>query len=133
MKKRNQKNPAQTKTPTARASDAGSGWIGRDVLGEFQKKRFSIRVSVPLILFVVVAALALVVLRSDVIRIRYALSEAMDEERRLLEEQRAYTVTMRRLRAPGHLVRLARERGFARPEHIIYLEDDGPAPQRTLP
>lgn len=129
MKRRRQK----TSAAVASSREDGSDWIGRDVLGDFQRKRPAIRVSVPLIVCVVIASLALVVLRSDVIRIRYALSEAMEEERRLLEEQRAYTVTMRKLRAPGHLVELAREQGFARPERIIYLEDDGPAPQRALP
>lgn len=108
----------------ANGQDAGQRqWIGRDVLHDDPKRGLSLRPSLPWIAFVVFAALGLVMLRSDVLRIRYALSEAMAEERQLLEQQRAYTVQVRTLRAPGQLVRVAQDRGFARPERIIYLED----------
>lgn len=101
-------------------------WIGRDVLRDYRERKLNLRPSLSLLTFVVVAALGLVMLRSDVLRIRYALSETMAEERKLLEQQRDYTVKVRTLRAPGQLVRLAQDRGFARPERIIYLEDSAP-------
>ena len=70
------------------------------------------------------SALFLVILRTEVLRLRYALGNAVAEEQRLSEQKRNLTVTMRRLRDPGRLARLARELGFERPEHVIRLDQN---------
>jgi hypothetical protein len=71
------------------------------------------------------AALALTALRLDLIRARYGLADALSEEQRLLAEERSLTVEVRRLRDPARLAKLARERGFVRPEQVIDLEPGG--------
>ena len=97
-------------------------WVGRDVSEDFRPRRFPFRFSLPLVLVGMAAGLALVVLRIDVIRTRYALSEATAKEHQLREEQRRITVQMRKFRAPGQLVEMAREEGFVQPERILELE-----------
>ena len=71
------------------------------------------------------AALALVGLRVEILEVRYALGAAVARETRLREAQRALTVTVRQLRDPLHLAEVARERGFVRPERVILLHSDG--------
>jgi len=96
-------------------------WVGRDVSEDFRPRRFPVRFSLPLVLVGLAAGLALVVLRIDVIRTRYALSEATAKERQLHEEQRRITVQMRKFRAPNQLVEMAKEEGFVQPERILEL------------
>jgi hypothetical protein len=60
-------------------------------------------------------------LRVSILRLRYQLSAAVTEETELLERQRAVTVTLRELRDPTRLRKLATERGFARPGRVIQL------------
>jgi hypothetical protein len=67
----------------------------------------------------VVVGLAIVALRNDLIRMRYDLSAAMQQERELLQERRELTARVVALRDPARLAGLARERGFARPERIF--------------
>jgi hypothetical protein len=67
----------------------------------------------------VVIGLAIVALRNDLIRMRYDLSAAMQQERELLQERRELTARVGALRDPARLARLARERGFARPESVL--------------
>jgi hypothetical protein len=69
----------------------------------------------------VVAALMIASLRVSILRLRYQLSAAVSEETKLLERQRAVTVTLRELRDPARLHHLAAERGFSRPERVIQL------------
>ena len=108
--------PGRSNVPNVRE------WVGRDVSEDFRPRRFPVRFSVPLVLVGLAAGLALVVLRIDVIRTRYALSEATAKERQLREEQRRITVQMRKFRAPGQLVEMAKEEGFVQPERILELE-----------
>lgn len=124
--------PRSRRKASAKGTDKTNAreWVGRDVSEDFHPRRFSIRFSLRLVLIAVIAALALVVLRSDVLRMRYALSEATALERQLLAEQRLDTVTMRQLRAPGPLVEVARREGFVQPERIIDLGSMGAADAR---
>ncbi|MBW2272041.1 MAG: septum formation initiator family protein [Deltaproteobacteria bacterium] len=75
----------------------------------------------PLLIAILVAALFIVGLRSELTAMRYAIPEALAQEEQLRAEKRALTVEMRRLRDPGLLAARAREMGFVRPEHIIDL------------
>jgi hypothetical protein len=69
----------------------------------------------------VAAALMIASLRVSILRLRYQLSAAVSEETELLERQRAATVTLREMRDPARLHRLAAERGFGRPDRVIQL------------
>jgi hypothetical protein len=74
-------------------------------------------------------AFAIVVLRIDILRVRYALGQAVSEEKALVQELRRESATLETLRDPARLAELARDRGFRRPDLILELEDDGRAPQ----
>jgi hypothetical protein len=52
---------------------------------------------------------------------RYELSAAMQEERELLLERRELTARVGALRDPARLSRIARERGFVRPERVFEI------------
>ena len=67
----------------------------------------------------VVTALGLSVLRNQILELRYRAAEVLREERALEEERRALAVRVRKLRDPKRLARLARERGFVRPERVV--------------
>jgi hypothetical protein len=77
---------------------------------------------------VLVVALGVSALRIELLRIRYALGEAMAQEQQLLEEQRSLTAEMRRLRDPVQLAERARRLGFVRPERLIDL----PSPSERI-
>ncbi|MGH0032217.1 MAG: hypothetical protein ACQGVC_20695 [Myxococcota bacterium] len=68
-----------------------------------------------------VAGMGLAALRIDILRLRYALADAIETEKALLEDQRVWTAKKESLRDPKRLAELARERGFARPTHVIDL------------
>jgi len=72
-------------------------------------------------LSMVASNLTLVALRSDLTRVRYELSQGTGEMRRLNEEHRALTLTLRKLRDPRRLRAIARARGFGPPERIVEL------------
>ena len=73
------------------------GLIGIDVAGQRRRGRaFGLLSTLAAVL---VVALGVSALRIDLLRIRYALGEAIAEEQRLLDEQRSLTAEMRRLRA----------------------------------
>ena len=67
------------------------------------------------------AALGLAVLRTDLLRMRYALPDILEQEQHLRDEQRSLTARMRQLRDPVHLAERARELGFVRPARLIDL------------
>jgi len=68
------------------------------------------------------AAMGLAQLRMEIFRMRYALGE-VDGETRALREQRSQLVAkLESLRGPERLAKLARERGFAQPAHVIQLD-----------
>ena len=78
------------------------------------------------------AALLLVSLRMDSIRLRYALAEAVRAEQVLLDQQRRLTVQVRHLRDPRRLEALAAELGMAPPSCTIDLDHPRPCPEPVL-
>ncbi len=95
--------------------------VGRD----FARVRATGRLSTRRIAWLVgvgfACALALAALRIDILRVRYALGEAIREEKALVQQQRQQTATLEARRNPSRLVELAQKRGFAPPEHVIDL------------
>ena len=77
----------------------------------------------------VLAALCVVALRVDLIRVRYGLADAVRQERALLEERREALARVRALREPSRLARLAEERGFVRPVSIRTLTPPAGTPR----
>ena len=107
--------------PPARSSDRSEDTVERDFAHLRSRGR---RASPPWLLITVgavAAALMIASLRVSILRLRYQLSAAVSEETKLLEQQRAVTVTLRELRDPARLRGLATERGFSRPERVIQL------------
>jgi len=66
-------------------------------------------------------ALSLAALRIDILRMRYALADAVQEERSLTLQRSQHTAQVEALRDPARLAELASELGFARPERILEL------------
>jgi hypothetical protein len=100
--------------------------VGRDVAAPPRRGRPALLAVLPALVGASVAiGLGLVSLRNDLIRMRYGLSAAIQEERELLQTQRELTARVRALRDPARLARLARERGFARPERVYEREAAG--------
>lgn len=73
-------------------------------------------------------ALAIAALRIDILRVRYALGEAVSEEKTLVQALRRESAELEALRDPARLAELARERGFARPDRVLELGDEAPGP-----
>jgi hypothetical protein len=67
------------------------------------------------------AGFSLVALRIDILRLRYALADAVAQQQALLEEHRDATARLETLRDPARLASLADERGFSRPRRVIEL------------
>ena len=96
--------------------------VGRDIAGmQFGSSPHGRLIPVALV-GALIAALCLAALRVDLIRQRYDLAEAMNTEKRLLEQKRTLTAQGRRLRDPARLARLASELGFVRPERLIDIQ-----------
>ncbi|MEN8181140.1 MAG: hypothetical protein ABFS46_01245 [Myxococcota bacterium] len=74
---------------------------------------------------VVLCALSIVALRTEILRTRYQLADLIEEEARLRDQRAELRVALSRLRAPERLARLARERGFGPPDRVIELSLDG--------
>ena len=104
--------------------------VGRDFAVERRGGRSGLHAALPYLVGAAVAiGLSIVALRNDLIRMRYGLTAAMQEERDLLQERREFTARVRALRDPARLVRLAEERGFVRPDRVFELEPSrGTAP-----
>lgn len=77
----------------------------------------------------VCAALLLVSLRMDSIRLRYALADAVRLEQQQLDQQRRLTVQVRHLRDPRRLEALAGELGIAPATCLIDLDRPRPCPE----
>lgn len=69
------------------------------------------------------AGLGLAALRVDLIRVRYALADALREEAALRAARAELLVEVRRLRDPARLAALAQRAGLSRPERLIELEE----------
>jgi hypothetical protein len=102
------------------------GLIGKDVSQTSQRLRP--RLVFPLVGLALIAALGVVALRIDMLRIQYALGEMIEEEKSLQAEKRILTASMRKLRDPARLADRARKLGFVRPERLIDLP--GPIDRR---
>jgi hypothetical protein len=102
----------------------GRGLIGLDV--GHGRPRLGARRLVPVLALALLVALAVASLRTEMLRLRYALAEASLEENRLLETQRSLTAEKLRLRDPVYLASRAQELGFARPERLIDLPSTAP-------
>jgi hypothetical protein len=107
-----------------------------DLVGRNQTRRGALpralrRIAPAGIAIAVVAALGVAALRVDLIRVRYGLADAVRQERAQLEERRAVLAEVRALREPSRLAKLARERGFVRPERIRTLAPALAAAGRT--
>lgn len=81
---------------------------------------------IPLVVIALGVALAIVALRIDLIRARYAVSAVLAEEEALLEEQRELIVRQRQLRDPVALAVKARERGFVPPAQMLSMPEPAP-------
>ena len=104
-----------------RAPGASSATVvGRDFARERRAGRPLLRGAAPALLgAAVLVGLAVVALRSDLIRMRYSLTAALQEERDLLQQRSELTASVRALRDPVRLTRLAEERGFVRPRRVF--------------
>jgi len=115
-------------TATSQRGDRKPGLlVGRDFAVERRSVgRSGLHAALPYLVGAAVAlGLSIVALRNDLIRMRYGLTAAMQEERDLLQERRELTARVRTLRDPARLARLARERGFQRPARVFELEPPG--------
>ncbi len=120
--------PLASAAPRRIDRSAATRLVGRDVAAEPRRGRSRLRTALPALVGAAVAiGLALVALRNDLIRMRYGLSAAIQQERELLQERRELTARVRALRDPARLSRLARARGFARPERVFEVGASGAA------
>ena len=85
------------------------------------------RMAFPAMVGLVIGALLIAGQRMDVVRMRYAIAEAVTLERQLLEEKSRLTVSLRHLREPKLLSERAVQLGFAKPDRLINLVQSIPA------
>lgn len=118
------------RAPVFRSARAGRAMATGDFVGmdwgRESVSRLRTRGWPALLTAVLVAALTLVALRMELIRMEYSLAAAIAQEETLLGEARQFTVTMRQLRHPGVLAKRARALGFAAPENVVRLTLPGP-------
>ena len=98
-------------------------WIGRDFSRSHTTAATRRRRVAPLVAGALLAALALAAVRTEVIRLRYDLADAVAEEKALLEQQRALTFEVRALRNPVRLTQLAERMGLAQPARVLEIPD----------
>jgi hypothetical protein len=67
------------------------------------------------------AGFSLAVLRIDILRLRYALADALAAEQVLLERRSVEIARLEALRDPARLAALADERDLSRPQRVIEL------------
>lgn len=115
--------------PARRAEGGtGAGIVGRDFAHERRGGGSLLRGAAPyLVAAAVIAGLAVVGLRNDLIRMRYLLTATLQQERELVQERRELTARVRALRDPARLARVAEQRGFARPERVFEPASEGGA------
>ena len=113
------------------AATTRGDWIGVDLAD--LSERAPARTVVPLLALALLVALGVAALRIDLIRTRYALADAMAEEQQLIEEQRALTVELRRLRDPAVLAGLGHARGFVPAPDVRSVVDPMPPMRAPRP
>jgi hypothetical protein len=100
--------------------------VGREASGSRLRTSRLRRLLPALLVGGLLAALALAALRVDLIRVRYALGEAMREEQALLDERARLIADVRKLRDPSRLAEFASRMGFERPERVIEMRASAP-------
>ena len=108
----------------SRATADGPVLVGRDFVASRARPRKATgrrRSWAPALAACVLAAVLLVALRVHVLRLRYELAQAVEQETHLREARSAAWVARGALRDPRRLRRLAGTRGFVRPERVIEL------------
>lgn len=119
------KSPVAASSRSRRPEQPKREWVGVD-LSNFATGQPS-HALLPLLVLALVAALGVASLRIDLIRTRYALAAAMDEEKRLIEEQHALIVQKLQGRDPVELAVLAKQRGFRPTAPSLSLADPLPS------
>jgi hypothetical protein len=120
---------AADEEPAPRRSGRRRGeLVGRDLAESPRRAPSRARLRLPIALGAIAAALLLVTLRVEILRLRYALAEVAGQEEELLERSRQATVRVRELRDPARLRKLAAQQGFGRPERVIALAPPVPPP-----
>jgi hypothetical protein len=110
--------PPRTRRPASRAR---VDLVGRD-FAQRRSEGGAWRRALPALLAgILLAALALAALRVDLIRVRYGLGQAMQEEKELFERDRALRARVGSLRDPIRLARLAPRHGLARPARVLEI------------
>lgn len=94
---------------------------GRDLAHVRTAPRRRRRLPAALLLAALVAGLSLAALRVDILRLRYALADALEQEQDLLERRSVATARLEGLRDPARLASLAKKRGLSRPSRVIEL------------
>ena len=100
---------------------------GRDLARVRTAPRSRRRLLALLLTGALLAGFSLVALRIDILRLRYALADALAQQQVLLEEHRVATARLEALRAPARLTSLADARGFSQPRRVIELAPAQPA------
>ena len=94
---------------------------GRDLARVRTAPRSKRRLLAILMTGALLAGFSLAALRIDILRLRYALADALARQQVLVEEHRVATARLEALRDPAHLAALADERGLSRPQRVIEL------------
>lgn len=96
-------------------------WIGRPPTPWWRRLVASRPTLFAVLVGLLAAGLTLASLRVDLIRVRYALADALASEAALRTERAELLAEVRRLRDPARLGALAAKAGLARPERVIEL------------
>jgi len=88
------------------------------------------RLVAPILVGLLIAAIGLVALRTEVLKLQYELAALHERERALDAQTRDLTVQMRQLRDPRRLSAHASALGFRRPDRLIDLPAAVPAAPR---
>jgi hypothetical protein len=102
--------------------------VGRD-FSTLDRRRAS-RLIAPTLVGLLIAAIGLVALRTEVLKLRYELAALHEREQTLDAQTRDLTVQMRQLRDPRRLSARASTLGFRRPDRLIDLPAAVPATPR---
>ncbi len=95
--------------------------VGFDFTGTQRSKNTSRNLLVVLFVAILLPALSLVALRTEIIRLRYELADSVRTEQRVADTKRELTVEVRQLRDPARLNRLAVEMGLSLPQQVIQV------------
>jgi hypothetical protein len=87
----------------------------------------------PTLLAMLFPAIFLAVLRIEILDLRHQLATSLQNERVLLEEHDQLVVNLGQRRDLKMLQRVAQERGFGRPEHVIDLRNSGSLQAYEMP